>query len=75
MPKRILKGVVVGASANKTIAVLVERNVIHTIYHKPVRRSKKYATHDEHNKCKVGDIVEIIESAPISKTKKWIVAA
>ncbi|MDJ1305359.1 MAG: 30S ribosomal protein S17 [Candidatus Midichloria sp.] len=75
MPKRILKGVVVGASANKTISVLVERDVMHPIYHKPVRCSKKYAAHDEHNKYKVGDIVEIIESAPISKTKKWIVAA
>lgn len=75
MPKRILKGVVVGASASKTISVLVERDVMHPIYHKTVRRSKKYAAHDEHNKYKVGDIVEIIESTPISKTKKWIVAA
>lgn len=75
MPKRILKGVVVNSSVDKTISVLVEREVMHPIYHKRVRRSKKYAAHDEHNKCKVGDIVEIIESAPISKTKKWVVAA
>jgi small subunit ribosomal protein S17 len=73
MPKKRLTGVVVGASANKTVAVLVERSVMHKMYHKLVRRSEKYAAHDEHNKCKVGDTVTIIESAPISKTKKWVV--
>jgi len=74
MPKKILKGVVVCASAKKTISVLVEREIMHPIYHKKERRSKKYAVHDEHDSYKVGDVVKIIESIPISKTKKWVVA-
>ena len=73
MPKKKLTGVVVSAAANKTISVLVERSVMHKMYHKLVRLSKKYAAHDEHNKFKVGDTVTIIESVPISKTKKWVV--
>jgi small subunit ribosomal protein S17 len=71
MPRRILKGVVVSAANNKTITVKVERVVQHPQYKKMVRRSKKYAAHDEDNKHSVGDLVKIIEHAPISKTKKW----
>jgi len=71
MPKRILKGVVVSDKANKTVIVKVERSYIHPDYKKIVKSSKKYAAHDEQNVSKTGDIVRIIESAPVSKTKKW----
>jgi small subunit ribosomal protein S17 len=73
MPKRILQGVVTSDKADKTVTVRVERRFTHPIYKKTVRSSKKYAAHDEQNKCKVGDVVKIIESRPVSKTKKWAV--
>ena len=73
MPKRILQGVVTSDKADKTVTVRVERRYTHPIYKKTVRSSKKYAVHDEQNKCKVGDVVKIIESRPISKSKKWTV--
>jgi small subunit ribosomal protein S17 len=72
MPKRVLQGVVVKKSGDKTISVLVERRVMHPIYHKTVRRSKKYLAHDETNQKQVGEVVEIIESSPISKRKTWV---
>ena len=73
MPKRILQGVVVSNKASKTVTVLVERKYLHPVYKKTVRSTKKYAAHDESNQFKVGDIVRIEESRPISKTKKWTV--
>ena len=73
MPKRILAGVVVSDSADKTVTVRVERKFKHPIYKKIVRVSKKYAAHDENNTYKVGDAVSIIESRPISKSKSWTV--
>lgn len=72
MPKRILQGVVVSDKNAKTVTVKVERKIKHPIYGKIIRRSKKYAAHDEQG-CKTGDVVRIIESAPISKTKRWAV--
>lgn len=71
MPKRILQGKVVSNAAEKTITVLVERRLKHPLYKKFIRRSKKYAAHDELNQCNVGDIVRIEECRPISKTKTW----
>ena len=73
MPKRVLKGVVVSASPDKTVIVRVERRFKHPIYKKIVRVSKKYAAHDSENRYQEGDKVSIIESRPISKTKTWIV--
>lgn len=73
MPKRLLQGVVVSDKADKTVIVKVERRLKHPLYKKTIRRSKRYAAHDETNQCKTGDIVRIIESAPISKTKCWTV--
>jgi small subunit ribosomal protein S17 len=73
MPKRILVGRVVSDKMNKTVTVLVERHVMHPLYKKFIRRSKKYAAHDEANLCKVGDVVRIIECRPISKRKTWAV--
>jgi small subunit ribosomal protein S17 len=73
MPKRILQGTVVSDKVDKTVVVEVERRYTHPLYHKVVRRSKKYHAHDESNAAKVGDRVRIQETRPISKTKRWIV--
>jgi len=73
MPKRILKGKVVSNKADKTLTVKVERRFIDPLFKKTVRSSKKYKTHDEGNKYKIGDIVRIQECKPISKTKTWTV--
>lgn len=75
MPKRILQGVVVSDKMDKSVVVKVERRVMHPVYKKYIKRSKKYTAHDENNLCKVGDIVQIIESRPLSKTKSWVVVA
>ena len=71
MPKRILTGTVVSSNTNKTIVVKVTRRVQHKLYKKIISQSKKYHAHDENNSFKVGDIVKIIESKPISKLKSW----
>ena len=71
MPKRILSGIVVSSNANKTIIVDITRRIKHKLYKKIIRRTKKYHAHDEKNEFKVGDMVSIIESKPISKLKKW----
>ncbi|MBL8643403.1 MAG: 30S ribosomal protein S17 [Rhodospirillaceae bacterium] len=71
MPKRILQGVVVSDKQDKTIVVRVERRIMHPIYKKFIRRSKKYAAHDPSNARKVGDVVRIRECRPISKSKRW----
>ena len=73
MPKRILQGGVVSDKQDKTVVVSVERQVMHPVYKKFVKRSKKFAAHDENNQFKVGDIVKIEESRPYSKTKTWTV--
>ena len=71
MPKRILEGVVVSDKGNKTVVVRVERTFLHPLLKKTVRRSKKYAAHDEENVSKIGDVVRIRECRPISKNKTW----
>ncbi len=73
MPKRILQGVVVSDKNAKTVVVEVERRYTHPLLKKTVRRSKKYHAHDEGNAFKVGDLVSIEESRPISKNKRWVV--
>lgn len=75
MPKRILQGVVVSDTNEKTVVVRVERRFTHPLYKKTVRRSKKYHAHDEANAAKVGDQVRIEECAPISKNKRWTLVA
>ena len=72
MPKRILKGKVVKNKSEKTIIVDVESTYMHKKYKKFLRKNKKYAVHDETNSSKIGEVVQIIESKPISKTKKFI---
>lgn len=73
MPKRILQGVVVSDKTDKTVVVKVERRFTHPVLKKTVRRTKHYQAHDETNQYKVGDVVSIEESRPISKTKCWVV--
>ena len=73
MPRRVMRGTVVGDKADKTVVVRVDRRVMHPLYKKVVRRSKRYTAHDDDNSHKVCDIVQIRECAPISKRKRWIV--
>jgi small subunit ribosomal protein S17 len=73
MPKRVLTGRVTSDKMDKTVTVLVDRRVMHPLYKKFIRRSKKYAAHDEANLCKVGDMVRIEECRPISRRKTWLV--
>ena len=73
MSKRVLQGVVVSDKMQKTVVVQVERRVMHSLYHKYLRKYKKYSAHDAEGLCHIGDVVEIQECPPISKTKKWLV--
>ncbi len=70
---RTFVGKVVSDKRSKTITVLVERRVKHELYGKIIGRSTKYHAHDEKGEYKMGDVVEITESRPISKTKSWVV--
>ncbi|RJX32370.1 MAG: 30S ribosomal protein S17 [Oxalobacter sp.] len=69
--KRTLVGRVVSDKMDKTVTVLIERHVKHPLYGKIITRSNKYHAHDENNEAKMGDMVEIQEGRPISKTKVW----
>lgn len=71
MPRRVLQGTVVSDKNDKTVIVSVERRVMHPVYKKIIRRSKRYAAHDEANAHKIGDVVFIRECRPISKSKRW----
>ena len=71
MPKKVITGVVVSDKMQKTVTVLVERQFPHPLYGKVIKRSKKYLAHDPEEKYKLGDVVEIIESRPISKRKRF----
>ena len=70
--KRTLIGKVVSDKRAKTVTVLIERSVKHPIYDKIVVRSSKYHAHDEKGEYKLGDMIEITEGRPISKTKSWV---
>ena len=70
---RTLVGKVVSDKRSKTITVLIERRTKHELYGKIVAKSSKYHAHDENGEYKMGDLVEIAESRPISKTKSWVV--
>ena len=71
--KRTLIGRVVSDKMDKTVTVLVERRVKHPMYDKIIVRSKKYHAHNDGNQAKAGDLVEIQEARPVSKTKSWVV--
>jgi small subunit ribosomal protein S17 len=70
---RTLVGRVVSDKRSKTVTVLVERRVVHELYGKIIGRSRKYHAHDENGDYHLGDLVEIAEGRPISKTKSWVV--
>lgn len=67
-------GTVIAKNSSKTVKVLVERLERHPLYKKTIKRKRVYMVHDEHDKCKVGDVVRIVETRPISKLKRWRVA-
>ncbi len=73
--KRTLIGRVVSDKMEKTVTVLVERKVKHPMYGKIMVRSKKYHAHNEGNTAKAGDLVEIVETRPVSRTKTWAVTS
>lgn len=64
-------GIVVSNKMDKTISVMVERRLMHPLYGKFVKRSKKFYAHDEENTCNMGDVVRIAETRPLSKMKRW----
>ena len=68
---RTVEGRVVSNKMDKTVTVLVERNVKHELYGKYLRRSTKLHAHDEDNSCQEGDLVRVVECRPLSKTKTW----
>jgi len=70
-PLRTVEGRVVSNKMNKTVTILVERQVKHPLYGKYIRRSTKLHAHDEANACNEGDIVRVTECRPLSKTKNW----
>ena len=69
--RKIRTGIVVSDKADKTITVNVQRQVVHPKYEKIIRSSKKYKAHDEKNESHIGDTVRIMETRPLSKTKRW----
>ena len=71
MPKRIMQGTVVSDKMDKTIVVSVERRIMHPLYKKFIKKSKKFHAHDAENQYKIGDTVRIQECRPISKNKSW----
>lgn len=68
---KIRQGVVVSDKMDKTVVVRVERLTKHPKYKKVIRRAKKFKAHDETNQCHIGDLVEIVETRPLSKDKRW----
>ena len=69
--RKVREGVVVSNKMDKTVTVLVERQVKHALYGKYIKRSTKLHAHDADNACKEGDVVRVTEIAPMSKTKNW----
>ncbi|MEQ8586678.1 MAG: 30S ribosomal protein S17 [Thalassobaculaceae bacterium] len=73
MPRRVLQGTVVSDKGDKTVVVNVQRRVMHPLYKKFITRTKRFSAHDPENRFKQGDMVRIIECAPISKNKRFAV--
>lgn len=71
MPKKLYTGRVVSDRMDKTVVVAVTRTFQHPLYKKTVKKVTKFKAHDEANRCKIGDMVQIIESRPLSKDKRW----
>jgi len=73
--RRRLEGRVISNKMDKTVVVVVERLYRHAMYKKVIKATKKYKAHDENNQCQEGDLVRIVESRPLSRTKRWVVEA
>jgi len=71
MPKKVYTGKVLSNKMDKTVVVAVTRTFQHPLYGKTIRKSTKFKAHDEGNICNIGDRVQIVESRPISKDKRW----
>lgn len=69
--RKVREGLVVSDKMDKTVVVAVETKRVHPLYKKAVKVTKKYKAHDENNDCKIGDIVKIIETRPLSGEKRW----
>jgi small subunit ribosomal protein S17 len=69
--RQVKVGTVVSSKMDKTVVVRVEKIVTHPLYKRRMKRSSKFAAHDETNECNVGDVVEIRSSRPLSKRKRW----
>ncbi len=69
--KKTLQGMVVGDKMGKTVVVAVRRSMRHALYHKTLRKTRRYKAHDERNECHVGDTVKIVECRPLSRDKKF----
>nr|QJH88329.1 ribosomal protein S17 [Pterocladia lucida] len=71
MPTKQTIGTVISNKADKTVTIIVRKRIPHEKYNKIVTKSNKYYVHDENNICKIGDIIEIQQTRPLSKTKRW----
>lgn len=71
MPIKEKTGIVVSDKMQKTIVVAIETKITHKKYGKIISKTKKYKAHDQNNECRLGDIVNIIETRPLSRTKRW----
>lgn len=69
--RKVREGVVVSDKMDKTVVVMEEKMVLHPLYKKRVKQSRKYKAHDENNTCQTGDKVRIMETRPLAKTKNW----
>jgi small subunit ribosomal protein S17 len=69
--RKTLQGRVASDKMHKSVVVTIERLVKHPLYGKRIKRTARYTAHDENNECKEGDLVEIMETRPLSKTKRW----
>ena len=69
--QQVKVGRVVSNKMDKTVIVSVEKTVTHRLYHRAMKRTSKFAAHDEENRCNIGDVVEIVSSRPLSRTKRW----
>lgn len=69
--RQVKVGTVVSSKMDKTVVVSVANTITHPLYQRTMKRTKKFHAHDEENRCNVGDVVEIVSSRPLSKTKRW----
>ena len=69
--RKVRRGIVVSDKMQKTVTVKVERQILHPMYKKFIKRSKTFFVHDEENTARIGDFVQIIETRPLSKNKRW----